>query len=202
MNKIKPAYFQGFLAGCVILASRFIVYLSHNWDFTIVPAYMLLTGLVLIVGMVMGITADRKEFEEGQRQLNLSLSEENGLAKAAGEEKVYGYWMAFMSAFRVVAIAILVVVLADMILMLLIDETLINQTKSLKIEQLKLILTTPKIENEKIDEGIAELRKQDYHSVSFWFAEWINKIISNALVGLIIAAFMRRKKQTHWVDQG
>ena len=234
MKKVKnwPSYFQGLLAGCVILASRFIIYLSHNWDFTIVPAYSLLTGLVVIVGIIMGVIADRKEFENAQSaellmdygvgssfhkgdagsdgvransDAEIIATKDASTSLGAGavliEKKIFGFWLTFFSAIRVIAVAIFLVEIADFTLMILIDSTLIDQTKTLKIDQIKQSLMVFNVDNETIDLSIKQLREQDYTTPMFWLADWVNKVISNAFVGLIVAAFMRRKPQTHWVDQ-
>lgn len=200
--RIWPSYFQGFLAGCVILASRFIIYLSHNWDFTIVPAYTLLTGLVMIVGIVMGVMADRKDFENaGTASV---LSHENEIETTTSVllgTPFFGFWQAFASTLRVIVVAIFLVEIADLTLMIFIDSTLIEQTKSLKIDQVKQSLMVFNVDNETIDLSIKQIRDQNYRTPTFWLADWMNKVISNAFVGLVVAAFMRRKRQTHWVDQ-
>jgi hypothetical protein len=194
--RLLPTYVQGFLAGVLIFISKMVVYKSGSWEFIYAPAFGLVTGIVLIVAMVIGTQGDRKLWEEnGGSYFTIHNIDTNTSGYG-----VYSYWKAFGSCIRVLMIALLFSGLADFILMNWVDVSLIDQTKNLRIEQIKNTYGVLGFDNDQIDYAINEVKRIDLGSFSNMIVEVSNKLFVNGLVGLIVAAFLRRKKNQHWVD--
>jgi hypothetical protein len=187
---------QGSLAGVLIFMSKMVVFKSGTWEFVYAPAFGMVTGIVLIVAMVIGTQGDRKIWEEnGGSYFTLQTDDTNAVGFG-----VYSFWRAFGSCIRVLMIALLFSGLADFVLMNWVDASLIDQTKNLRIEQVKNTYSVLGFDNDQIDYAINEVKRTDLGSFSNMMVEVSNKLFVNGLVGLIVAAFLRRKKNQHWVD--
>jgi len=193
--KLLPSYVQGAIAGVLVFVSKNVIYISHNWPFVFAPAFGLVTGLVLIVAMVLGTQSDRALWESNGGSYFLDRREE-----ATGNKSVFRFWVAFGSCIRVLTVALLLSGMADYILMNFIDGSLVEQTRNLKLEQIKNAYTLLGMDNETIDYAVKEIKSLNLASFSNVMVEVANKLFSNGLMGLIVAAFLRRKPQAHWVD--
>jgi hypothetical protein len=194
--KLLPSYIQGFIAGLLVFVSKLVIYKSNSWEFVYAPAFGLVTGLVLIVAMVIGTQTDRRHWESNGGSYFSFIGEND----SSGRNGVFGFWNAFGSCIRVLMIALLLSGLADFILMNWVDVTLIEQTKNLRIEQIKNTYAVLGFDNDQIDFAINEIRQLDLASFKNMLVEVSNKLFVNGLVGLVVAAFLRRKKNFHWVD--
>ena len=194
--RVLPSYIQGSLAGVLIFISKLVVYKSGTWEFVYAPAFGLVTGIVLIVAMVIGTQGDRKLWEDnGGSYFSISNMDTH-----TGGFGVFSFWRAFGSCIRVLMIALLFSGLADFVLMNWVDASLIDQTKNLRVEQVKNTYGVLGFDNDQIDFAISEVKRTDLGSFSNMIVEVSNKLFVNGLVGLVVAAFLRRKKNQHWVD--
>ena len=193
--RILPSYVQGAIAGALIFVSKHVIYMSHSWQFIYAPAFGLITGIVLIVAMVLGAQSDRAQWEAHGGSFFMDRA-----ADGVGKVSVFNFWRAFGSCIRVLTVALLLSGLADYILMNFVDSSLMEQTKSLRIEQIKNTYAVLGFDNDSIDYAIQEVKSLDLASFKNVLVEMANKIFANGLMGLIVAAFLRRKKQAHWVD--
>ncbi len=199
--RLLPSYLQGAIAGVLVFVSKIVIYTSQHWEFVYAPAFGMVTGLVLIVAMVIGTQNDRSLWEKNGGSFFRNLdSDETASAETVSGYGLFSFWRAFGSCIRVLTVALLFSGLADYILMNWVDVSLVEQTKNLRIEQVKNTYAVLGFSNDQIDFAISEIKNMQLASFKNTIVEVANKLFVNGLVGLIVAAFLRRKKQVHWVD--
>lgn len=199
--RLLPSYLQGAIAGVLVFVSKIVIYTSQHWEFVYAPAFGMVTGLVLIVAMVIGTQNDRSLWEKNGGSFFRNLgSDETASAETVSGYRLFSFWRAFGSCIRVLTVALLFSGLADYILMNWVDVSLVEQTKNLRIEQVKNTYAVLGFSNDQIDFAISEIKNMQLASFKNTIVEVANKLFVNGLVGLIVAAFLRRKKQVHWVD--
>jgi hypothetical protein len=91
--------------------------------------------------------------------------------------------------------------LADNVLYGLIDVSLVEQTKSILIEQMQSGLGQTKwVSNEDMDKLVKQIRETQMGTVWSYLSGLPSLIIGNMLFGLIVARFLRVKKTQDWLN--
>ena len=140
----RASVFQGLLAGVFIFVAKVVVYLTQHWEYRFLPAFTVLSFLIILAAMIMGGLGDRRQLEGSH----------------------YQYKQALMSCMRAVFFAVMIGSFADFVLYNLVDVSLVEQTKSILIEQLQEGLGQTKfLSNEDMDKLVKEIRAAEMGTV-------------------------------------
>jgi hypothetical protein len=91
--------------------------------------------------------------------------------------------------------------MADTVLYSLIDTSLVEQTKSIMIEQMQVSLGESKfLSNEDMDKVVKSIREAELGSLWGYFSGLPGLIVGNMLFGLIVARFLRVKNEQDWLN--
>ncbi len=176
----NPSVYQGILAGFFLFVAKIIVYLTHHWEYRFLPIFTFCSFLIILAAMILGSQSDRKK----------------------AEENTYFYKQALLSCLRAVSFAVIIGIFADFVLYNFVDASLVSQSKTIMIEQIKEGFSKAKlISNSKLDFLIYEIRKSSMDTFSDYLLGLPGLIFSNMIFGLVVARIMRVKKITHWIDQ-
>jgi hypothetical protein len=184
MDKIKnffnkPRYFHGLLSGLIILASKFVFYLTQHWEYAFNPSFPFFTFLLMLGGIIMASLAERQMRE------------------------TYQYKHALATAMGVIFVAVFVSGLADQMLYLLIDGSLADQTKAIQMEvYIETLKNNTFISEATKDSMVEELRKSVPESWLTFFGNVFSKTFVNGFLALIIALFTRvRQPKNQWLNE-
>ena len=171
----KPSVFHGLLTGILLFISKFVFYLSSNWEFVFEPSWMFFSFLIMAIAMFM---AQRTEKQ--------------------GEE-YYSYKQALFTCSRIVIIAIFLSVFADFVLYYIVDGSLAGQTSKIQIDKAILAFNELPVAMSDTDKDllIEELRKTDPAAISSLFSNLFSKVVANEILVLIIALFFRQRKDVN-----
>jgi hypothetical protein len=166
----RTSVFQGLLAGVFIFVAKVIVYLTQHWEYRFLPAFTVLSFLIILSAMIMGGLGDRKQLEGSH----------------------YHYKQALMSCLRAVFFAVLIGSFADFVLYSLVDVTLVEQTKSILIEQLQDGLGQMKfMSNDDFDKLVKEIRAAEMGTLWSYLSGLPGLVLANMFFGLFVARFLR-----------
>jgi hypothetical protein len=185
MDRIKlllnrASVFHGLLAGVFIFVAKIIVYLTQNWEYRFLPAFTVLSFLIILSAMIMGGLGDRKQLEGTH----------------------YHYKEALFSCFRAVFFAVLIGSFADYVLYSLVDVTLVEQTKGILIEQLQEGLGQMKfMSNDDFDKLVKEIRAAKMGTLWSFISGLPGLVLANMFFGLFVARFLRVKKSDDWLSE-
>ncbi len=176
----RPAFIHGLLTGLLILAAKFVFYLSHHWEYVHSASFPYLTFLLIAVSVFMAANAERKLFESQ-----------------------FTYWKAFLSGFIVVTVTVIVSLLADQVLYRVIDTSLKEQTIAIQMELFQESMAKVNVfSNSQKDEMIEEIKKSDPSSIYNLVMGIIVKIFFNSIFLLIIALFTKQKvDKNQWLHE-
>ncbi|NBV37221.1 MAG: DUF4199 domain-containing protein [Bacteroidetes bacterium] len=175
----RTSVFQGLLAGVFIFVAKVIVYLTQHWEYRFLPAFTVLSFLIILSAMIMGGLGDRKQLEGSH----------------------YQYKQALMSCLRAVFFAVLIGSFADFVLYSLVDVTLVEQTKSILIEQLQDGLGQMKfMSNDDFDKLVKEIRAAEMGTLWSYLSGLPGLVLANMFFGLFVARFLRVKKEADWLS--
>ncbi len=175
----KPRYFHGLLSGLIILASKFVFYLTQHWDYAFNPSFPFFSFLLILGGIIMASMAEKQLHE------------------------AYLYKHALATAMGVIVIAVFISSLADQILYLVIDSSLADQTKAI---QMDIYIETLK-GNQFFDEAtkdklVEELRNSVPDSWVTFFSNVFSKSLLNGALALLISLFTRVKQpKNQWLNE-
>lgn len=171
----KPSVLHGLLTGVLIFVSKFVFYLSNNWEFIFEPSWMFFSFLIMGVAMFM---AQRVE-KQG--------------------EGYYNYKQALFTCSRIVVIAIFMSVFADFVLYHIVDASLASQTSKIQIDKTILAFNELPVDMGDTDKDliIEELRKSDPAALSSLFSNLFSKVLMNEILVLIIALFFRQRRDSN-----
>lgn len=175
-----PSVYQGILAGIFLFAAKIVVYVTQHWEYRFLPAFTFCSFLIILAAMILGSQSDRKQ----------------------AEDNTYYYKQALLSCLRAVSFAVIIGSFADFFLYNFVDSTLVSQSKTIIIEQIKEGFSKTKIiSNSELDLWVAETRKSSMGTFWYYFLGLPGLIFSNMVFGLVVARIMRVKKTSHWIDQ-
>ena len=176
----RASVFQGLLAGVFIFVAKVVVYLTQHWEYRFLPAFTVLSFLIILAAMIMGGLGDRRQLEGSH----------------------YQYKQALMSCIRAVFFAVMIGSFADFVLYNLVDVSLVEQTKSILIEQLQEGLGQTKfLSNEDMDKLVKEIRAAEMGTVWSYLSGLPGLILANMFFGLIVARFIRVKNESDWLSE-
>ena len=176
----RASVFQGLLAGVFIFVAKVVVYLTQHWEYRFLPAFTVLSFLIILAAMIMGGLGDRRQLEGSH----------------------YQYKQALMSCMRAVFFAVMIGSFADFVLYNLVDVSLVEQTKSILIEQLQEGLGQTKfLSNEDMDKLVKEIRSAEMGTVWSYLSGLPGLILANMFFGLIVARFIRVKNESDWLSE-
>ena len=176
----RASVFQGLLAGVFIFMAKVVVYLTQHWEYRFLPAFTVLSFLIILAAMIMGGLGDRRQLEGSH----------------------YQYKQALMSCMRAVFFAVMIGSFADFVLYNLVDVSLVEQTKSILIEQLQEGLGQTKfLSNEDMDKLVKEIRAAEMGTVWSYLSGLPGLILANMFFGLIVARFIRVKNESDWLSE-
>ena len=176
----RASVFHGLLAGVFIFVAKVIVYLTQHWEYRFLPAFTVLSFLIILSAMIMGGLGDRKQLEGSH----------------------YQYKQALSSCFRAVFFAVLVGSFADCVLYSLVDVTLVEQTKGILIEQLQEGLGQMKfMSNDDFDKLVKEIRAAQMGTLWSYISGLPGLVLANMFFGLMVARFLRVKKDADWLSE-
>lgn len=185
MDRIKlllnrASVFHGLLAGVFIFVAKIIVYLTQNWEYRFLPAFTLLSFLIILSAMIMGGLGDRKQLEGTH----------------------YHYKEALFSCFRAVLFAVLIGSFADYVLYSLVDVTLVEQTKGILIEKLQESWGQMDfLSNDDIDLYVKKIRAAEMDTLWSYISGLPGLVLANMFFGLMVARFLRVKKDADWLSE-
>jgi hypothetical protein len=176
----RPAVFHGLLTGMLILAAKFVFYVSHHWEYVHSASFPYLTFLLMVISIFMAANSEKKIFGA-----------------------TFTYWKAFLSGLIVISVAVIISLLADQVLYRIIDTTLKEQTIAIQMEMFQEgVGKIKEISNANKDMMIEEIKKSDPSSLYSFFMGIFVKIFFNALFLLIIALFTRQKvDRNQWLNE-
>ncbi len=175
----RASVFHGVLAGIFIFMAKIVVYVTQHWEFRYLPAFTLLSFLIVLAAMIMGGLGDKRQLDGAH----------------------YTYKRALMSCFRTVVFAVMIGSLADNVLFGLVDVSLVDQTKSILIEQLQNGIGQMKwISNEEMDRLVKEIRAAEMGTVWAYLKGLPGLVLGNMIFGLIVARFLRVKQKQDWLN--
>lgn len=175
----RASVFHGVLAGVFIFIAKIVVYVTQHWEFRFLPAFTILSFLIVLAAMIMGGLGDKRQLEGNH----------------------YTYNRALLSCLRAVIFAVVIGSLADNVLYGLIDVSLVEQTKSILIEQMQSGLGQTKwVSNEDMDKLVKQIRETQMGTVWSYLSGLPSLIIGNMLFGLIVGRFLRVKKTQDWLN--
>lgn len=175
----RASVFHGVLAGIFIFMAKIVVYVTQHWEFRYLPAFTLLSFLIVLAAMIMGGLGDKRQLDGVH----------------------YTYKRALMSCFRTVVFAVMIGSLADNVLFGLVDVSLVDQTKSILIEQLQNGIGQMKwISNEEMDRLVKEIRAAEMGTVWAYLKGLPGLVLGNMIFGLIVARFLRVKQKQDWLN--
>lgn len=176
----RPAVFHGLLTGLLILAAKFVFYISHHWEYVHAPSFPYLTFLLISISIFMAANAEKKIVGQA-----------------------FNYWTAFKSGLIVVAFSVMLSLSADQILYRLVDSTLKEQTIAIQMDMFQEgIAKVNMFSNEQKDQMIEEIKNGDPSSWYNFFMGMVVKIFFNSLFLLIIALFTRQKPdKNQWLHE-
>ncbi|MFM6953104.1 MAG: DUF4199 domain-containing protein [Bacteroidota bacterium] len=175
----RASVFHGVLAGIFIFMAKIVVYVTQHWEFRFLPAFTVLSFLIVLAAMIMGGLGDRRQLEGNH----------------------YTYKRALMSCFRAVVFAVMLGSLADNVLYGLVDVSLVDQTKSILIEQLQNSIGQAKwMSNEDMERLVKEIRATEMGTVWSYFQGLPGLVLGNMIFGLIVARFLRVKQTQDWLN--
>jgi hypothetical protein len=91
--------------------------------------------------------------------------------------------------------------LADNVLYGLIDVSLVEQTKSILIEQMQSGLGQTKwVSNEDMDKLVKQIRESEMGTIWSYLGGLPSLVLGNMLFGLIVARFLRVNKTQDWLN--
>jgi hypothetical protein len=91
--------------------------------------------------------------------------------------------------------------MADTVLYSLIDPSLVEQTKSIMIEQMQVSLGQSKfLSNEDMDKVVKGIREAELGTFWGYLSGLPGLILGNMLFGLIVARFLRVKNEQDWLN--
>lgn len=171
----KPSVFHGLLTGVLLFVSKFVFYLSNNWEFIFEPSWMFFSFLIMGIAMFM---AQRVE-KQG--------------------EVHYNYKQALFTCSRIVFISIFMSVFADFVLYYIVDGSLASQTLKIQIDKTILAFNELPVDMGDTDKDriIEELRKSNPAALSSLFSNVFSKVLMNELLVLIIALFFRQRRDSN-----
>lgn len=171
----KPSVFHGLLTGVLLFVSKFVFYLSNNWEFIFEPSWMFFSFLIMGLAMFMA----QKVEKQG--------------------EGYYSYKQALFTCSRIVFIAIFMSVFADFVLYYIIDSSLASQTSKIQIDKAIMAFNELPVAMSDTDKDllIEELRKTDPAAISSLFSNLFSKVVANELLVLLIALFFRQRKDSN-----
>lgn len=171
----KPSVFHGLLTGGLLFVSKFVFYLSNNWEVIFEPSWMFFSFLIMGIAMFM---AQRVE-KQG--------------------EVYYNYKQALFTCSRIVFIAIFMSVFADFVLYYIVDGSLASQTLKIQIDKTILAFNELPVDMGDTDKDriIEELRKSNPAALSSLFSNVFSKVLMNELLVLIIALFIRQSRDSN-----
>lgn len=176
----RASVFQGLLAGVFIFVAKVVVYLTQHWEYRFLPAFTVLSFLIILAAMIMGGLGDRRQLEGSH----------------------YQYKQALMSCMRAVFFAVMIGSFADFVLYNLVDVSLVEQTKSILIEQLQEGLGQTKfLSNEDMEKLVKEIRAAEMGTVWSYLSGLPGLILANMFFGLIVARFIRVKNESDWLSE-
>ena len=176
----RASVFHGLLAGVFIFVAKVIVYLTQHWEYRFLPAFTVLSFLIILSAMIMGGLGDRKHLEGSH----------------------YQYKQALSSCFRAVFFAVLVGSFADYVLYSLVDVTLVEQTKGIQIEQVQESLgQIDFFSNDDIDKLVKEIRAAQMGTLWSYISGLPGLVLANMFFGLMVARFLRVKKDADWLSE-
>ena len=176
----RASVFQGLLAGVFIFVAKVVVYLTQHWEYRFLPAFTVLSFLIILAAMIMGGLGDRRQLEGSH----------------------YQYKQALMSCIRAVFFAVMIGSFADFVLYNLVDVSLVEQTKSILIDQLQEGLGRTKfLSNEDMDKLVKEIRAAEMGTVWSYLSGLPGLILANMFFGLIVARFIRVKNESDWLSE-
>jgi len=176
----RPSVFHGLLTGLLILAAKFVFYVSHHWEYVHSPSFPYLTFLLIAVSIFMAANAEKK---------------------IVGTS--FTYWKAFISGVIVISATVIISLLADQILYRIIDTSLKEQTIAIQMEMFQEGIAKVNVfSNEQKDQMIEEIKKSDPSSFYNFFMGIVVKVFFNSLFLLIIALFTRQKAdKNQWLHE-
>lgn len=175
----RASVFHGVLAGVFVFMAKIVVYVTHHWEYRFVPAFTVLSFFIVLAAMIMGGIGDKRQLEG----------------------KHYNYRSALLSCFRAVFFAVCIGSMADNVLYSLIDNTLVEQTKSIMIEQLQLGLGKSEFfSNKDMDTLIKSIREAEMGTLWSYISGIPGLVLGNMIFGLIVARFLRVKKDKDWLS--
>ena len=175
----RASVFHGVLAGIFIFMAKIVVYVSQHWEFRFLVPFTVLSFLIILAAMIMGGLGDRRQLEGNH----------------------YTYKRALLSCLRTVIFAVSLGSLADSVLYGLVDVTLVDQTKSILIEQLQNGLGQTKwMLNEDMERLVKDIRATELGTVWAYFKGLPGLVIGNMIFGLIVARFLRVKQTQDWLN--
>jgi hypothetical protein len=175
----RASVFHGVLAGVFIFMAKIVVYVTQHWEYRFLPAFTFLSFLIVLAGMIMGGLGDKRQLE--------------GIH--------YTYKRALMSCFRTVVFAVMIGSLADSVLYGLVDVSLVEQTKSILIEQLQQSIGQMKwMSNDDMDKLVKEIRATEMGTLWSYLQGLPGLVLGNMIFGLIVARFLRVKQTKDWLN--
>ena len=176
----RASVFHGLLAGVFIFVAKVIVYLTQHWEYRFLPAFTVLSFLIILSAMIMGGLGDRKQLEGSH----------------------YQYKQALSSCFRAVFFAVFVGSFADYVLYSLVDVTLVEQTKGILIEKLQESWGQMDFfSNDDIDLYVKKIRAAEMDTLWSYISGLPGLVLANMFFGLMVARFLRVKKDADWLSE-
>ncbi len=176
----RASVFHGLLAGVFIFVAKVIVYLTQHWEYRFLPAFTVLSFLIILSAMIMGGLGDRRQLEGSH----------------------YQYKQALSSCFRAVFFAVLLGSFADYVLYSLVDVTLVEQTKGILIEKLQESWGQMDfLSNDDIDLYVKKIRAAEMDTLWSYISGLPGLVLANMFFGLFVARFLRVKKDADWLSE-
>jgi hypothetical protein len=175
----RASVFHGVLAGVFIFMAKIIVYVTQHWEYRFLPAFSILSFLIVLAAMIMGGIGDKRQLEGNH----------------------FTYRRALMSCFRAVCFAVAIGSMADNVLYGLVDVTLVEQTKSILIEQLQNSIGQTKwLSNDDMDTLVKDIRSAEMGTFLSYIQGIPSLVVGNMIFGLIVARFLRVKQSQDWLN--
>jgi hypothetical protein len=175
----RASVFHGVLAGVFIFMAKIVVYVTQHWEYRFLPAFSVLSFLIVLAAMIMGGIGDKRQLEGNH----------------------FTYRRALMSCFRAVCFAVAIGSMADNVLYGLVDASLVEQTKSILIEQLQNSIGQTKwLSNDDMDTLVKDIRSAEMGTFLSYIRGLPSLVVGNMVFGLIVARFLRVKQSQDWLN--
>ena len=166
----RASLINGVIAGVLIFAIKFILYMTGNWQMRFDPVFAYGSFAIMVGAMFLGSRGDRKHMAS------------------------YGYWQAMLSCMITIASCVIISGIADQTLYLM-NKDLAEQTlANMKQTTYEKIQKAPAGFRAQAEKRIDEMTVHDIKGIAPYAMQVGAQILANGIMAFAVAAFLYRRK--------